>query len=485
MTSIFSEVTAVSRSNGRQIELEERNSEIVTSSQNFENSWLDEELAAITADDADNTYLRSLSQLSISSIGSSQGSLLTAEDRSNAMVPLPAPQLDLLERNNPHAVELRAGKLAGCRSEYKTNKWVFTINNYTDECADYLMNYLKLNESIGYCVAGKEIAPVTNTPHIQGYIRFTDKKGKRMKTVIRVLGYYWSKGRPGHGCWPNLQPAYSGDKINKDYCHKECIAGWLLEIGEARDPKREGQGARNDYHDTFDIIKASTFSGEQEEDVAAKIPEHYLKHGKMVIRLRNMMQMKENPNGEFRRLGHEVVWIMGLTGKGKSHYVEAMLEGKKYYMKGPGKWWDQYDMEEYLWIDDFRKDYFKFHYLLKVLDRYKFMCEYKGGYTRIRVRVTYITCPVHPAVMYGNKKDNADQLIRRIYAKGKVLECLEAGDDATGKPAEIKEWTREESDQLLKDVRDGKVDSWGNSGNQQSSNNYNGAFDDTYQNITS
>ena len=52
------------------------------------------------------------------------------------------------------------------------------------------MNELKLNGSIGYCIAGKEIAPITGTPHIQGYIRFTDKKGKCMKTVIRVLGYF-------------------------------------------------------------------------------------------------------------------------------------------------------------------------------------------------------------------------------------------------------------------------------------------------------
>jgi len=197
------------------------------------------------------------------------------------------------------------------------------------------------------------------------------------------------------------------------------------------------------------------------------------------------MQMKENPNGEARRNGHEVVWIFGKTGKGKSHFVEAMLEGKRYYMKGPGKWWDQYDMEEYLWVDDFRKDYFKFHYLLKVLDRYKMMCEYKGGYSRIRVRFTYITCPVHPAVLYGNKKDSAKQLLRRIYEKGRVMECLRAGDDAAGTPALTKDWTREESFELLEKVRRGEVDSWGSTVNQQASNNYNGAYDDTYQNITS
>tara|TARA_B100000519_G_C14255708_1_gene444900 strand:+ start:1407 stop:2879 length:1473 start_codon:yes stop_codon:yes gene_type:complete len=490
MTSIFREVTAVSRNNGRQNELEERNSRIVTSS--LEDSWLDEELAGITTDDHGVAVFRpivDLSQLSISSIGSSQASLLTAEDRSNCMVPLPAPQMDLLERNNPHAVDTRARRIANCRGEYKTNKWVFTINNYTNECANYLMNDLQDNGSIGYCAAGKEICPKTGTPHIQGYIRFTDKKGKRMKTVIRVLGYYWSKNRPGHGCWPNLKPAIKGDMANKNYCGKECREGWFLEIGEAREEKREGQGARNDYHDTYDIIKGSTFSGEKEEDLAEKIPEHYLKHGKMVIRLRNLCQMRENPNGEQRAKGHRIIWIFGKTGRGKSHFVEAALEGKAYYMKGPGKWWDQYDMEEYLWLDDFRKDYFKFHYLLKVLDRYRLMTEYKGGYTRIRVHITYVTCPVHPAVMYGNRKDNADQLLRRIYSKGQVLEALEAGDDEAGKPAVIKEWSKEESYELLKKVNTGEVDSWGNLQKNPSGNGGQyaptGDDEDVWGNITS
>lgn len=433
MTSIFRTVTAVSRNNGRHNVPFERETIIVTSDD--ENYDLDAELAGVTTADV-----------------------------FAPIAPAPADGNSPLERNNPHPIEQRAGKIANLRSEFRTKAWAFTINNYTDECCEYLANKLADDSSIGYCVIGKEICPRTGTPHLQGYIRFTTVKGKRMQTVQKALGYYWSQSRVGHGCWANLAPAKKGDLANKRYCEKECLEGWRVELGEPQKPQREGQGARNDYNDAFDIIEASTFSGEGEIELARKIPEHYLKHGKMVIRLRNVMQMKENPNGETRKKGHNIIWIFGRTGKGKSHFVEKELADKNFYMKGPGPWWDFYDMQEYLWIDDFRKDYFKFHYFLKLLDRYRMMAQYKGGYTRLRFHTTYITCPVHPATMFGNKWDNADQLLDRIYKRGngQIIEAIEHGNDGDevdedglrpGTEPVVKLWSKDESYELLRSIQ--------------------------------
>lgn len=44
--------------------------------------------------------------------------------------------------------------------------WCFTLNNYT------LKEYEALqNQECRYLLMGKEIAPTTGTPHIQGYIQ--------------------------------------------------------------------------------------------------------------------------------------------------------------------------------------------------------------------------------------------------------------------------------------------------------------------------
>lgn len=45
--------------------------------------------------------------------------------------------------------------------------WCFTLNNYTDE-------EIRRLESLECerLVVGKEVAPTTGTPHLQGYIRF-------------------------------------------------------------------------------------------------------------------------------------------------------------------------------------------------------------------------------------------------------------------------------------------------------------------------
>ena len=53
-------------------------------------------------------------------------------------------------------------------------------------------------------------------------------------------------------------------------------------------------------------------------------------------------------------------------------------------------------------LDDFRADWFKFGYLLRLLDIYPMPLEYKGGMTHLCSQTIYITCPVHPEVLYAN-----------------------------------------------------------------------------------
>jgi len=53
------------------------------------------------------------------------------------------------------------------KCEEKFRNWVFTLNNYKDEDVQRLVNPY---EQVKYIAYGKEIAPNTGTPHLQGYI---------------------------------------------------------------------------------------------------------------------------------------------------------------------------------------------------------------------------------------------------------------------------------------------------------------------------
>ena len=53
--------------------------------------------------------------------------------------------------------------------------WIFTWNNYPDDWKEILVPKFQSYANIKGYVAGKEVAPTTGTPHIQGYVEFKEK----------------------------------------------------------------------------------------------------------------------------------------------------------------------------------------------------------------------------------------------------------------------------------------------------------------------
>ncbi|GAC77786.1 replication protein [uncultured marine virus] len=53
--------------------------------------------------------------------------------------------------------------------------WVFTVNNY-DEQTLLHVQLLSESDAVTYCVIGREIAPTTGTPHLQGYLSLSTRK---------------------------------------------------------------------------------------------------------------------------------------------------------------------------------------------------------------------------------------------------------------------------------------------------------------------
>ena len=85
------------------------------------------------------------------------------------------------------------------------------------------------------------------------------------------------------------------------------------------------------------------------------------------------------------------------TGSGKTR--TAFEEFPKIYTPLSYKWWEGYEGQTEVLIDDFRKDCCKFHELLKLLDRYPFKVEAKGSHHQLMATTIIITAPYPPQYM--------------------------------------------------------------------------------------
>lgn len=108
----------------------------------------------------------------------------------------------------------------------------------------------------------------------------------------------------------------------------------------------------------------------------------------------------------------DIRWYHGSSGSGKTRSVYKEF-GTEVFCPITYKWWDGYDGQEVILIDDFRKDYCKYHELLKLLDEYPYRVEFKGGSRQMKAKTLVLTCPFHWKDTYSTRED-LFQLERRI-----------------------------------------------------------------------
>lgn len=104
------------------------------------------------------------------------------------------------------------------------------------------------------------------------------------------------------------------------------------------------------------------------------------------------------------------LYLHGPAGKGKTkiaHLIGQFAGGS--YFKDPSKWWNGYQGEPIVIIDDYRQG-FSEDYILRLCDRYPLRVETKGGYINFN----------SPMVIFTSNEDSrttigcSDQIKRRI-----------------------------------------------------------------------
>ena len=164
-----------------------------------------------------------------------------------------------------------------------------------------------------------------------------------------------------------------------------------------------GQGKSRGLEEAIALIKEKRPLSAVADDMSIT----WVKHHRGLIELAGRISVR-------RDFVPEVFWFYGPTGTGKSREAAAQAP-EAFYKMGGNKWWDGYDNHEAVIIDDYRRDLCTFSELLRMLDRYPYRLEVKGGSCEFVARRIYITTPKSPEGTWeGRSDEDIAQLTRRI-----------------------------------------------------------------------
>lgn len=254
--------------------------------------------------------------------------------------------------------------------------YTFTVNNYTQSDE---FSVRMLMKKAKYGIVGKEVGE-KGTPHLQGYIHLLNP------LCFEKLKAYIPRA--------HIEVAGGTDMDNYRYCSKDKE---YTEWGE----KGEGQGARTDIKEIANLIKSGDITL---MDIMFDYPDMYLKYSRSFEKMFNAVQ-------PHREVPPTVVWLYGKAGVGKTRYVIDKHGANNVYMKDNTSWWDGYSQQEVILIDDFDNN-IPYRTLLRILDRYRYQGQVKGGYVNINSPLIYITCEFPPH-KYWNDNELA-QVTRRL-----------------------------------------------------------------------
>lgn len=236
------------------------------------------------------------------------------------------------------------------------------------------------DNNVRYMVCGEEVCPTSGRLHWQSFVYFNNER--HFNSVRKML-----KGR-------HVETMKGSINNNVNYCKKD---GKWFELGKVPE-----QGKRND----ITVIKGLVTDGSESTAEIILNHCHNLQHIHIVEKVMKYLQPKR-PIKELT-----VYWLYGPPGSGKTHYVWGHEEDV--YVPISEKWWDGYNGEKAILIDDFRPTWCSFERLLKLLDKYPLRIEAKGTSMQAQWDTVYITTPENIDNTFINSDENLDQVKRRV-----------------------------------------------------------------------
>jgi len=250
-------------------------------------------------------------------------------------------------------------------------RWLFTLNNYTDD--EYTSLCAKLTDVASYWIIGKEIGE-GGTPHLQGYCELRERhRFLSLKNTIFTRAHL------------ELARGTGGD--NRRYCAKEANFREEGTISNYRQGDRRA-GSRP----TRDVLAQEFVEAvEQTQLPAFALAQPGTWYFSGFTMLRNYGLLKEPQP----RPAINVNWFWGPPGTGKSRRAHETLP-MAYCKDSRTKWWNGYLFQSTVIMDDFGPNAIDITRLLVWFDRYRCNVETKGGMLPLCADTFIVTSNYHP-----------------------------------------------------------------------------------------
>ncbi len=233
----------------------------------------------------------------------------------------------------------------------------------------------------------------TGTPHLQGYVVF--KRDRRLTAI-----------KNDFGCNPHLdirngshsQAKHYVSKPHDDCICKHCVVNPIRLAGPwtygSDDNIPESQGARSDLAG----VKRKLDEGASMVEISNVYFADYCRYNKSFSSYKRLHAPKRN-------WVMEVITLFGKTGTGKTQWVHDMYGEDLYsvpYAKSSGTYWDDYDGQETVLIDEMYGKRFSHGFLLMLLDKYAFTVPVHGSSVNFSSRRIIMTSNTHPSEWYAS-----------------------------------------------------------------------------------
>jgi len=261
----------------------------------------------------------------------------------------------------------------------RSRGFCFTINN-PNVFDDLELEHIKTLNPV-YLIWGRETGE-NGTPHYQGYVRFQNARSfNSIKALLSRAHLEIQRGTAQEAA---------------EYCKKD---GDYTEFGEL--PQSGAQSTKHKWREVIKLAEEGQIQTIKEEHPGV----YFLHHAKLLSLRRRQPEMLEVLTNE---------WWWGPTGTGKSRRLWS--EYPFHYPKNLTKWWDGYDDEEVVAIEEFTPESANFiaHYLKIWSDRYPFSPEIKGSVIKkIRPKKIIVLSNYSPEECFT--KDQDLQPIKRRF----------------------------------------------------------------------
>lgn len=271
----------------------------------------------------------------------------------------------------------------------KNRNFCFTWNNYPTTYSDYLQELVNTEvlKYVGYC---EEIAPTTGTPHIQGFCAFNSPR-----TIDQARAKF-------PGC--HVEVMLGSLAQNEAYCSK---SGDLIQFGVPpviNDNKGRAEKLR--WENARQCAKEGKF-----DDIDSDI---FIRCYSTLRRIRTDHAVKPQPCDVICH------WIYGPTGTGKSHVVETSFPDCYKKNMDDIKWFDGYQGEDVIYLEDIDKYQVKWGGMLKRLaDRWPLLVNVKGSMLYIRPKRIIVTSNYAIDEIWSDEQ-TLDPLLRRFKCVQKM-----------------------------------------------------------------